>query len=62
MLALIGGKLYLKSVVLDGALFDFDKIVELAKSFEPKGTEEELPLGAINIKSSEIKDVYKRQT
>ena len=58
LLALIGGKLYLKSVVLDGALFDFDKIVELAKSFEPKGTEEELPLGAINIKSSEIKGPF----
>ncbi|HOJ82791.1 MAG TPA: hypothetical protein PLR17_06845 [Acetomicrobium flavidum] len=56
--SLIKGKVYLASLTLNGAHFDFDKTLELAKSFKPSGAGEGLPLGSIFIKSSEIKGPF----
>jgi len=56
--SLIKGKVYVASLTLNGAYFDFDKTLELAKSFKPSGAGEGLPLGSIFIKSSEIKGPF----
>ena len=58
IISLIKGKVYLTSLALNGAHFDFDKTLELAKSFKPSGTGEELPLGSISIRSSEVKGPF----
>jgi translocation and assembly module TamB len=58
LFALIGGKVYLNSLVVNEALIDFERTLELVKSFKPSGAGEGLPLGTVEVKSSTVKGPF----